>query len=225
MSAAPPPPMPAMLACQRDPERWFERHHRRDALAGCLACPVRAWCAREALGCHASWGMWAGVWIDGHHDDAAPSLRAIADNDATQPDCPLSAAESAANPPPPPAAPLRRPSAVVPARSVAAALLLRSSGHCEVLAEGCHYSFDRTVSRRPAGESGESVSPAELFATCGHCAQVVAHLQPRLATRAGYVLAPGRDPAAVPFRWRGTRWVLLGRDGWLTEIHDDAQTA
>jgi hypothetical protein len=224
MSAAPPPPMPAMLACQRDPERWFDHRNRRHALLDCLACPGRARCAREALGCHASWGMWAGVWIDGHHDDAAPYLRAIAKGDATQPDHRASAVDATVTSPPPPTL-LLGPSTAPPVRSVAAALLVRSSGHCEVLAEGCHYSFDRTVSRRPAGESGESVSPAELFATCGHCAQVVAHLQPRLATRAGYVLAPGRDPAAVPFRWRGTRWVLLGRDGWLTEIHDDAQTA
>lgn len=224
MSGAPPPPMPAMLACQRDPEHWFERHHRRDALAGCLACPVRAWCAREALGCHASWGMWAGVWIDGHHGDAAPYLRAIAKDDATQLDYPVSATDIAVSVSPS-AAPLRRSSVVVPARSVAAALLARSSGHCEVLAEGCRYSFDRTVSRLPGGAPIESASPAELFAACGHCAQVVASLQPRLATRSGYVLPPGRDPAAVPFRWRGTRWVILGRDGWLTEIGDAVQTA
>jgi hypothetical protein len=224
VSAAPPPPMPAMLACQRDPERWFERHHRRDALAGCLACPVRAWCAQAALSCNASWGMWAGVWIDGVHDDAVPYLWTIAKGEAAQSDHRASAVDATVTSPPPPTL-LLGPSTAPQARSVAAALLARSSGHCEVLAEGCRYSFDRTVSRRPAGAPIESVSPAELFATCGHCSQVVASLQPRLATRSGYVLAPGSDPAAVPFHWRGSRWVLLRRDGWLTEIRDDAQSA
>jgi hypothetical protein len=224
MSAAPPPPMPVTLACRRDPDHWFEPYNRTNALASCLVCPVRAWCAREALSCNASWGMWAGVWIDGVHDDAVPYLRAIAKGDAAQLDHRASAVDATVTTPPPPT-PLLGSSTAQPVRSVAAALLARSSGHCEVLAEGCRYSFDRTVSRRPVGVPVESASPAELFAACGHCAQVVASLQPRLATRSGYVLPPGRDPAGVPFRWRGTRWVILGRDGWLTEIGDAAQTA
>jgi len=29
----------------------------------------------------------------------------------------------------------------------------------------------------------------------------------------------------VPFYWRQSRWVLLDRDGWLTELLDQAQTA
>ena len=41
-AAAPPP-------CHRDPDRWFDRADRTDALATCLACPVRRWCARQAL--------------------------------------------------------------------------------------------------------------------------------------------------------------------------------
>jgi hypothetical protein len=168
--------------------------------------------------------MWAGVWIDGVHDDAVPYLRAIAKGDAAQPDHRASAVVATVTSPPPPGL-LLGPSTAPPVRSVAAALLARSSGHCEVLAEGCRYSFDRTVSRRPSGAPLESASPAELFAACGYCAQVVASLQPRLATRSGYVLTPGRDPAAAPFHWRGSRWVILGRDGWLTEIGDAVQTA
>ncbi|WP_082994534.1 WhiB family transcriptional regulator [Mycobacterium sp. 1245801.1] len=66
------------LPCQRDPERWFNRRHRRDTLAACLNCPARPWCAQQALTWHACWGMWAGVWIDGQHTDAAPYLHAIA---------------------------------------------------------------------------------------------------------------------------------------------------
>jgi Transcription factor WhiB len=224
MSAAPPPPRPGALACQGDPECWFDRRHRRDALAGCLACPARPHCAREALACNASWGMWAGVWIDGRHDVAAPYLGAIANDDAAQDDSRLATAPSISTPPPPPV-PLARPPARRPSRSVSAALLARSSGHCEVLTEHCRFSFDRVMHRCPARPHSENRCLAALFAACGACADIVTGLQPQLATRSGYLVATGRDLAAVPFHWRGSRWVLLDRDGWLTEIRDDARSA
>ena len=222
--SAPPPPPLATLACGRDPERWFDRGHRRDALAQCLACPARRWCAREALAWRAAWGMWAGVWIDGCHNEAAPYLRAIAKDDATPADWRAPMVGATTNRPSPPA-PLRSPPATSPSRSVSDALLARSCGHCEVFAEGCRYTFDRVVNRCPTGPPGENPSPAQLFAACGACAEIVARLQPQLATRAGYLVAAGRDPASVPFHWRGSRWVLLDRDGWLTEIRDDARSA
>jgi hypothetical protein len=216
---------PAPIGCQRDPERWFDRRRRRDALAGCLVCPARRWCAREALSCRASWGMWAGVWIDGRHSDVAPYLTAIAIDDAALRDWRPPAAPGTTGQHPLPSAPLRRPSAVLPSRSAPAALLARSCGHCEVFTKSCRYSFDRVVNRCPTGPPGENPSPAQLFAACGACAEIVARLQPQLATRAGYLVAAGRDSASVPFHWRGSRWVLLDRDGWLTEIRDDARSA
>jgi hypothetical protein len=223
MSASPPPPPSTALACQRDPERWFDRGHRRDALAQCLVCPARRWCAREALSWRAAWGMWAGVWIDGCHNSAAPYLKAIADEDYSVVDRqPSIAGQTIEHRPPPP---LRRPSSARPSCSARAALLARSCGHCEVFAEGCRYTFDRVMNRCPAQALSESSRPAQLFAACGTCADVVALLQPRLATRSGYLVAAGRDPASVPFLWRGSRWVLLGREGWLTEIRDNARSA
>jgi hypothetical protein len=224
MSAAPPPPPSTALACGRDPERWFDRRHRRDALAQCLVCPVRAWCAGEALAWRADWGMWAGVWIDGRHHDAAPYLSAIAKGDGTPTDWRSPMVDTTKNRPSPPA-PLRRPPATSPSRSVSAALLARSSGHCEVFAQGCRYTFDRLVNRCPAVAPIENPCPAMLFAACSACAAIVSRLEPQLATRSGYLVAPGRDPASVPFLWRGSRWVLLDREGWLTEIGDDARSA
>jgi hypothetical protein len=119
---------------------------------------------------------------------------------------------------------LRRPSAVLPSRPTAA-LLARSSGHCEVFAQGCRYSFDRVLDRCPAVGPTENPCPAQLFAACSACADILAHLEPQLATRSGYLVAAGRDPASVPFLWRGSRWVLLDRGGWLTELGDDARSA
>ena len=220
----PAPPLPP-LACQGDPDRWFDRRRRRDALAGCLVCPARAGCAREALACGASWGMWAGVWIDGRHRDAAPYLKAIATDDSSPTDHhpPIAAPTPSRHPLPP--APLRRPSAMLPSRSARAALLARSCGHCEVFTQRCRYSFDRVVHRCPTRPLSENLCPAQLFAACEICAEMVAGLQPQLAARAGYRVAGGRDPASVPFLWRGSRWVLLDRDGWLTEIRADARSA
>jgi hypothetical protein len=224
MSAAPPPSSSA-LACQRDPERWFDQRHRRDALAACLVCPVRPWCAAEALKSVASWGLWAGVWIDGRHRDAVPYLKAIANEEYSPADDQPPIASGGTDHASPALGPLGRPSKALPPRSAPAAVLARSCGHCEVFAEGCRYSFDRVLSRCPARPPGENRCPAQLFAACRECADLVAVLQPHLATRSGYLVAAGRDPAAVPFFWRGSRWVLLDRDGWLTEIGDDARSA
>jgi hypothetical protein len=224
MSDSPPPPASKSLACQRDPQRWFDRGSRADTLAQCLQCAARPWCAQEALKCHASYGMWAGVWIDGRHNAALPYLHAIAADDSRPTDAPA-AVTSIPSHVPPVLAPLRRPPARTPARSAPAAVLARSSGHCEVFTESCRYTFDRLVSRCRSEPPVESGSPARLFAACMVCAEIVICLDPQLATRAGYVVDTGRDPASVPFHWRGSRWVLLDRDGWLTEMREDAQTA
>ncbi|MGE2817929.1 WhiB family transcriptional regulator [Mycobacterium heidelbergense] len=219
------------LACQHDPERWFDRRRRGRALTHCFACPVRPWCAQQALKCHASWGVWAGVWIDGRHDDAAPYLHAIAADTAGPGDPhPQTASTDASEVPPAPApapepAPLRRPSAATVSGSVPAAVLARSSGHCEILTDSCRYSLDRVVNRAGGDVPAENPSPARLFAACAVCAEIVACLEPQLAARLGYLVDAGRDPACVPFHWRGSRWVLLDRDGWLTELGQDAQSA
>ncbi len=69
---------PAPLACQLEPDRWFDRTHRTYTLQQCLACPARRWCAEQALRYKPISGMWAGIWIDGQFDRAARYLRAIA---------------------------------------------------------------------------------------------------------------------------------------------------
>lgn len=232
MTDATPPPATSYVPCQVDPEGWFDRHHRADAVAECRSCPARRWCAREALQSRASWGVWAGVWIDGRHEDAAPHLRSIATGVLAQ-----SAAVAAvvigerlqdAAPASEPAhvpTPLRRPSGSPVPSSVMTAVLARSSGHCEVLAEGCRYTYDRLVSRRLGVAVEETSTPPELFAACNVCADIVAVLDPKMAANTGYVLDNQRDPTHVPFYWRRSRWVLLDRDGWLTEMADDVAMA
>lgn len=169
--------------------------------------------------------MWAAVWIDGRHGDAAPYLHAIAAADDVVIDYRPAVSEILSSPPPPAPAPLHRPVVSARARSTDAAVLARSCGHCEVFADGCRYTFDRTVRRHPGERSAENPSPTALFAACVACAEIVNSLGARWATRLGYVVNEGRDPASVPFYWRGSRWVLLDRDGWLTEVRADAQSA
>ena len=71
-------PAAAPLPCQRDPDRWFDRADRTDALATMPGLP-RAQLVRAAGAARrASWGMWAGIWIDGRLADVAHYLQAIA---------------------------------------------------------------------------------------------------------------------------------------------------
>ncbi|OBR99770.1 hypothetical protein A9W98_28550 [Mycobacterium gordonae] len=100
-------------------------------------------------------------------------------------------------------------------------MLARSCGHCEVFAEGCRRGFDRLLSRREPAR--DDPCPAEVFAACAACAQIVDRMQPQLAARLGYRLDGAADPAGVPFYWRSARWVLLDRDGWLTETGQQAR--
>lgn len=214
-----------ITACQQDPEQWFDRRRRGHALAQCLRCPFRPRCAQEALTCKASWGLWAGVWIDGQHQDAIPYLEAIASDRAAPADPGLPRDDHTTLHVPPGCAPLVRPAAPIVSHSTKTTVLARSSGNCEVFTEGCHYTFDRLVSRCPAKDLSENPSPAAVFASCALCADIIAHMEPRLAKRFGYLIDTRRDPASVPFHWRASRWVLLERDGWLTEIHANAQSA
>ena len=72
--------------------------------------------------------------------------------------------------------PLHRPTTSSRPRSVRTAVLARSTGHCEVLAEGCRYTHDRLVSRLSAEET-ETSTPPSLFAACSVCVDMVAALQ------------------------------------------------
>jgi hypothetical protein len=164
--------------------------------------------------------MWAGVWIDGQHSQALPYLHAIATDDAAvtgqRPQQP--GVDVIARPNPTALAPLVRPSGLRRSRSILAAVLVRSSGNCEVFAAGCQYAFDRAVTRRPNHTDPKNSCVAEVFAACAVCAETVAALDPVLATQLGYHIESGCDPASAPFYWRLSRWVLLDRDGWLTEV-------
>ena len=200
------------LPCQQDPDRWFDRADRTHALAGCLACPARSWCARQALSDRAPWGMWAGIWIEGNLADAAPYLRAIAD--------------AAPPAPPPPTAPAsaanaqcieapRRPPVIQPPakHAVAAVITARSSGHCEIMAPDCGLGLEAIASRIRGRCSQELPDAAAGYAVCRSCQAAVARVEPRLSHQLGYLVDSPATAATAPFYWRQSRWMLLDSAG------------
>ncbi|MCB0937442.1 WhiB family transcriptional regulator [Mycobacterium sp. 4D054] len=201
------------LPCHADPDQWFDPAARTQSLAACLRCPRRRWCARRALTCRPSWGMWAGVWIDGRFTPVAHRLSSIA---ADTPPPRATGAVAASHRPlvrspvrpesPPPAG--VRCSTPAPA---AALVWARASGHCEIMAPDCRLTADSLESR--LGEPPGKDTASTLFAACVRCANSIASLDPKLARRLGYrVCSRDRAPDA-PFLWRQQHWVILNTDG------------
>jgi hypothetical protein len=219
--AAPPP-------CADAPERWFDSTDRTQALRSCLGCPVRQWCAREALSSRATWGMWAGIWIDHRPDDVEHLLRAIAAGDQ-QPEADRPERCSA----PSPLDDMERrefvPLSVRPvrSRSVTTAVLARSSGHCEVVSAGCRFTADLQLSRVPDIPVAEAASPSMAYAACHPCADLLGSADGRTAAhRRGFLVDSPTRAAGTPLLWRGVRWVLLGGSGEvLDRIHHESVRA
>ena len=211
------PPTSSPPPCSGAPERWFDRTHRLHALAACLQCPARRWCAQEALRTKAAWGMWAGIWIDGRLDEVAHYLDAIATDARSFPTRGLQTGGEACAPPQervrmslPPVAPIggSRPG------SVSAAVLARSSGHCEVMDAECRVAAETHICRIAGRVAGDPTSAATVYAACAGCADRVTR-NPMSARRLGYVVDSVAQATNAPFYWRQCRWVLLGRAGQL----------
>lgn len=202
------------LACTVDPDRWFDRTHRTATLEGCLRCPARRGCAREALRAKATWGMWAGIWIDGRTEPAARYLHAIAADWPRRPRSPVPAMPSTPIPRHPAPLPHRR---AVGGGSAAAVVTARSAGHCEVMGQGCRLTADRQLSRMAGLDARPESTASELFCACGPCAHWVSAAT-ESARAKGYLVASPEAAWHTPFHWRAARWVLLGSRGELSEV-------
>jgi hypothetical protein len=162
--------------------------------------------------------MWAGIWLDGTRDDESARLRVLAAHSTTAVHLDSetrSVATEYATPSrtPPPLAPTR------PVRpgSVTTAVLARSSGHCEIVADYCRFVADTHMSRLPVGSADWVPSAAALYAACNACCQVVRTATPSEARRRGYLVDSPAQLAKVPFHWRAARWVFFGQWGELHE--------
>jgi hypothetical protein len=221
-TSSPDAPMPAVVACRADPERWFDRRNRAYALQRCLACPVRRQCAAEALVAEARFGMWAGIWIDDNLADVAHYLRALAAGPQPEP------YRGDDREPPSTPLPPRSPAAPGPAGQLAnhagldlrglspwVGVEVRSSGHCEVMMAGCRYSLDEIRCRVPDMPWRRAPDVSALYGVCARCSQAVSQLGGHGAAQLGYVVADGSPPQTAPFYWRQARWVLLDRAGYF----------
>jgi Transcription factor WhiB len=208
----------APLACMVDPDRWFDRRGRTASLEACLRCPARRECAREALRAKATWGMWAGIWIDGTDEPTTRHLRAIAADWPPRPRSGERVPSPAATPRQPAPLPRRRP---IVRRSVAVVVDARSSGHCEVMAKGCMLTPDRQLSRIGGRAVRDATCAAEVYCSCRSCADAI-DSSTALMRRCGYLVESVDAAPTTLFHWRSARWVLLGTGGELVEISECA---
>jgi hypothetical protein len=170
----------------------------------------------------ASWGLWAGIWIDGQLSPVAPLLRAIAAESARPHDIPDTVTVTAAPPtvddrplPLPRRRPTRRPD------SVRATVLARCSGHCEVMSGGCRFSADVHLSRDPRRDPTHMASAAGVFAACRRCAETVDARRDDAARLGWRVEHPGQVHQA-PFFWRSARWVRFDARGLVRDVEPPA---
>ncbi|MDV3133277.1 WhiB family transcriptional regulator [Mycobacterium sp. 29Ha] len=214
---------PTRLVCQADPERWFDRHNRTYALERCLACPGRSWCAEQALD-GASYGMWAGIWIDNNLDAVSHYLRAIAQGpaDSVSGDRdPASAAPPTSTPTsPPPVAetPAETPAPHGVSRTVVAVILARSSGHCEAMTPVCRYTQDTIASRVPGHSGWHAEDASSAYGVCRPCQRALSSTEDRLLRRLGYIVDPPGNPTFTPLYWRQARWVYLDSGPTIVEV-------
>jgi hypothetical protein len=217
------------LPCTRDPDRWFDRRDHTYAFRACVACPARRWCAERALAQRPSWGMWAGVWIDGDLDRVTAHLSVIAStprpapSEVGPPSDALSTRaacdDSATSWDGTAAGRIRR------RPSVRAMLLARSSGHCEVMVAECRLAADLTLSRIDGGVMEAPESPRLAYLSCRQCADVVAALGGSTSRYLGYAGLPRGDAAAHPFLWRQAHWVWFDAVGGMHAASAAAETA
>jgi WhiB family redox-sensing transcriptional regulator len=56
-----PPPESGPPPCAADPDKW--RHNNRAAIEACRSCPIRLWCAYQALTLTGVQGVWASIYV------------------------------------------------------------------------------------------------------------------------------------------------------------------
>jgi Transcription factor WhiB len=189
--------------CAAEPQLWFDKSHTH-ALGECLGCPMRRWCAGEAIRVKASFGMWAGVFIDDNLPQVVPLLRAIAHAPA------VGEAEVPHLTPPSPA-PTATAIADRPRRmpAVLAAVSARSSGNCEIMTNYCRLTFDTLGSRVPGRDPWSLQRASDVYAVCRPCAVALDAAEPQFVERQGIVVRAPYEPAYTRFFWRQARWVYL----------------
>lgn len=208
----------APTPCREHPGDWMDPTRRALTRHQCLSCPSLRGCAAAARQSRPSYGMWAGVWIDGdftrkQHLLGRPGCGPAPRPTGPQPD-PL--------PPRPPAPAVargrrRRVGTLLtapPAPAVAALITARASGHCEIMAPACTYQQSAIFTRRRSA-GGALASPADALAACRNCIELIEHTDLPTAFDLGYLVDRRTTTSSAAVLWRQQRWVYLDTRGHL----------
>jgi hypothetical protein len=220
---------PRVIPCLQHPGDWFDPKRRTFTRQQCLNCPNLFQCSQSALHNQPSYGMWAGVWIDGDFTTKKQLLGAHAR--------PASNAKSPETQPgPPPATPSARhprPSRrtrvgklliTAPLPAIAAQITARASGHCEIMAPACTYHQAAIFARRRGANPRPLGSPADAIAACRNCIDLIEHTDLPTALDLGYIVDPRTTTSTTAMLWRQHRWVFLDTHGRIHDTDDPALT-
>lgn len=219
-----------VIPCLQHPADWFDPQRRAFTRHECLNCPNLLACRRSALEHQPSYGMWAGVWIDGDFAEKKHLLGL--------PAYPVPNAKTADHQPfTPPGAPggtHRRPGrrtrvrkllTTSPRPAIAAQITARASGHCEIMAPACTYSQTTIFSRRRRAHPRPLASPADAIASCHNCIELIEHTDIPTALDLGYLVDPRATTSTTAMLWRQHRWVFLDTRGRIHDTNDLAVTS
>ncbi|KAA1244169.1 hypothetical protein F0Q45_25100 [Mycobacterium simiae] len=206
---APPPPTP----CLSHPGDWVDPARKAFTRRQCLSCPSLGGCAEDALRQRPSYGMWAGVWVNGDFAAKRPLLIGRRSQGSRPPKSP----DPQPDPPPsPPIAPAVGTLVTAPPAPVVAALITaRASANCEIMAPACTYRQSAIFTRRRRPPRTALASPADALAACANCIELIEHTDLPTARDLGYLVDPRTTTSSVPVLWRQHRWVYLDTRGRL----------
>ncbi|ASL12237.1 WhiB family transcriptional regulator (plasmid) [Mycobacterium europaeum] len=216
-----------VASCLQHPGDWFDAKRRTYTRQQCLNCPTLQPCTESALHRQPSYGMWAGVWIDGDFPakrhllglpaQPPPDTKSL-DLQPVTPPAAVPAATRAARPGR--RVRVRKLLIAAPAPAIAQQITARASGHCEIMAPACTYEQAAIFSRRRRAHPHTLGSPADAIAACRNCIDLIEHTDIPTALDLGYLVDPRSTTSTTPMLWRQHRWVFLDTHGHLHDTTD-----
>lgn len=209
------------VPCLQHPGDWFDPKRRAYTRQQCLNCPSLARCAQDVRAQPPTYGMWAGVWIDGDlpakkHLLGLPTASAVGPKPPVpQPVTPADTPARGRGPRPGRPARVRKLLTATPEPAIAAQITARASGHCEIMAPACTYNQAAIFCRRRRAHRCPLGSSADAIAACLNCIDLIEHTDIPTAHDLGYLVDLRSTTSTTPLFWRQHRWVLLDTHGRL----------
>lgn len=216
--------------CLQHPGDWFDPKLRTYTRQQCLNCPSLLPCSQSALQRQPSYGMWAGVWIDGDLPTKKHllGLAALPPADAKPVErdyiTPPAAATDTRAARPGRRVRVRKLLITAPTPAIAQQITARASGHCEIMAPACTYDQAAIFFRRRRAHPRPLGSPADAIAACRNCIDLIEHTDIPTALDLGYLVDPRSTTSTTPMLWRQHRWVFLDTHGRLHDTNDPTVT-